>query len=133
MLNLSLIKNTLEQLRVEASQQALAPVSIAVVDALGNLLYLERWEGAPARTVRIAQAKAYTATRMQCSTQSFHQRLLRESLQLQSFMDDQLCAMPGGVLIHAASTIVGGVGVSGRAIGLDHELAEGIAALLAKA
>lgn len=107
----------------QAQQDGLAPVCIAIVDPQGELNYFERMDDAPARTITIAQAKAYTAARMQSSTFAFSQRLQNEQLHTFDFMDSKLCALPGGSLLSKQQQIVGAVGISGRSLEDDHALA----------
>lgn len=106
-----------------AQQDGLAPVCIAIVDPQGELNYFGRMDAAPARTIAIAQAKAYTAARMQNSTLAFSQRLHNEQLYTFDFMDTKLCALPGGVPLSIQQHLIGAVGISGRSLEDDHALA----------
>lgn len=101
----------------------LPPVCVALVDDQGDLLYFERMEGAPVRTIQIAIAKAYTAARMGVSTQQFRQRLLNENLLCSEFMDPKLCALPGGAVLHLGNSNTFAIGVSGRTLADDDALA----------
>ena len=65
----------------------LNPVCLAITNPEGALQYFLRQDHAPLRTIAIAQAKAYTATRMGTSTLAFQKRLQVENLQLQDFVD----------------------------------------------
>ena len=47
------------------------PVCVSVCDAFGFLLVFARMDGAPVRSIQIAQQKAYTCTRMGGSTVVF--------------------------------------------------------------
>lgn len=118
---------------MRSKQDGLSTVSIAWVDQAGDLKYFYRMNAAPARTITIALAKAYTAVRMNASSLEFRQRLQRENLCTSDFMDDKLCALPGGVLIMKQSKIFGAVGVSGLSLEQDHELATKLAQRLVSA
>lgn len=110
----------------------LPPVCVALVDDQGDLLYFERMEGAPVRTIQIAIAKAYTAARMGVSTQQFRQRLLNENLLCSEFMDPKLCALPGGVMLTLGQATHFALGVSGRTLADDEALALGLVEAIQK-
>lgn len=109
----------------------LAPVCIALSDAQGELVALQRSPGAPGRAVNIAIAKAYTAARMGVSTVAFKQRLLSQQYVLQDFMDSGLTSLAGGLPIKSEGVVVAAVGISGRSPEQDAELAEVFLSLLA--
>lgn len=113
----------LERVTAQAAQDGLAPVSVALVDANGELMTFTRMDQAPARTIKIAQAKAYTAVRMQCSTLAFNERLHHEKLAVGYFMDHDFCPLPGGIPVYIAGQCVGAIGISGRSLADDHTLA----------
>ena len=126
----NLCSASLTALHQYAGQDGLPPVCFALVDAQGDLLCFERMDQAPVRTISIAIAKAYTAARMGCSTLQFRQRLQQEQLQCRDFMDDKLCALPGGVIVHRHGQPFVAIGVSGRALADDEQLAQQLAAQL---
>lgn len=107
-----------------------APVVLCVVDSTGVLLAFARMDAAPERLAAIALGKAYTAARMQCSTLAFQERLRTENLSLRDFCDSGLTSLPGGVPLRQENVCLGAVGVSGRALHEDAELAKNYAALL---
>lgn len=113
-----------------ATHDGKQPVSFAVVDSSGSLLFFASMDEAPQRLASIAIAKAYTAARMQATTQNFQKRLQNEGLRLEDFADPSLTSLPGGVPLILNNQSMGGVGVSGRALAEDHELAEKYAQLL---
>ena len=76
----------------------------------------------------IAQSKAYTAMRMELTTQAFHDRLVRENLSIADFCDPGFSTLPGGVpVFDETGRCIGGVGISGRKPQEDAELAERLA------
>lgn len=102
-----------------AGQDGGKPVCFAAVDASGALIYLYRMDGAPERLINIAIGKAYTAARMEISTDAFRQRLLKEQLSLADFMDDKFTSLPGGQPLLEEEQLVGAIAVSGRALEED--------------
>ena len=107
-----------------------APVSLAVVDSAGSLVCLQRMDGAPLRTVAIASGKAYTSARMQQSTEAFNARLRTDDLAIADFLDPGLTSLPGGVPLIVEKTLIGAVGISGRAVANDAQLASKLAAAI---
>ncbi|TLU71495.1 GlcG/HbpS family heme-binding protein [Lichenicoccus roseus] len=101
------------------------PICIAVCDERGLLLGFVRMDGAPVRSVEIAQNKAYSAARLGVTTAAFHERMLRENMPASYFGDPRLTGMPGGsVVLSADGRVVGGVGISGLAPSQDQEIAD---------
>ncbi len=106
------------------------PICVAVCDAAGFLVAFQRMEGAPLRSIAISEGKAYSAARMQASTDALLQRLERENIQLSYFCDGKLTALPGGsVLKNANGVIVGAAGISGLTSAEDQEIADHLASL----
>lgn len=110
----------------------LPPVCIALSDAQGELVALQRSPGTPGRTVHIAIAKAYTAARMGIGTAAFKQRLLSEQQTLADFMDTGFTSLPGGLPIKSDAAVVAAVGISGRSPEQDAQLAEVFLSVLAE-
>ncbi|RAI30501.1 heme-binding protein [Rhodoplanes serenus] len=108
------------------------PVCVAVCDAVGNLIAFARADGAPPRSIQLAQDKAYTAARMGTDTDAFHARLKREEVQARDFGDARLTALLGGaVLKGGAGQVIGGVGISGLASAEDHAIVQALARRIA--
>lgn len=111
-----------------ASEDGLGPICFAIVDIQGELIWFERMDRAPARSVATATAKAYTAARVEISTLSFKNQLEKDNLQSQDYMDNKLTAIPGGApLMLANGHIVGAIGISGRHTESDQALADAAA------
>ena len=107
------------------------PVCVSVCDTFGFLIAFSRMDGAPVRSIQIAQQKAYTCTRMGVSTVAFLERLRSENVSIGFFCDPLLTALPGGALLaDAHDRPLGAVGVSGLAPADDQALAEQVAAEL---
>jgi glc operon protein GlcG len=107
------------------------PVCVSVCDAHGFLIAFSRMDGAPVRSIQIAQQKAYTCSRMGVSTAAFLERLRAEDVPIDFFCDPLLTALPGGaLLVDGHGRPLGAVGVSGLAPADDQALADGVAAEL---
>ena len=108
----------------QAQEQFKRPICVSVCDRYGFLLAFARMDGAPVRSVWIAQQKAFTAVRMGTSTAAFLERLRKDDLEASWFGED-LVALPGGSVIkNAAGEVDGGVGISGLAAHEDQIIAD---------
>jgi glc operon protein GlcG len=115
------------------SQDGGKPIAICVCDHGGTVAGSVRMDGVPARSVHLAQHKAYTAMRMQTTTASFMARLEREKADIAFFCDPNLTPFPGGApILSAGGEVIGAVGISGRSSEEDQHLAD-IAAAMASA
>ncbi len=124
-LDLKLTRDLLEHAITQAGQKFEKPACVAVCDAQGFLIGFFRADGAPLRSIALAQQKAYTATRMGCSTTAFLARLRRDDIPIGYFCDPLLTALPGGaLLLDSTGGVIGGVGVSGLAPEQDQEIAD---------
>lgn len=126
---------TLEQAE-ELARQALGkaraefgrPICVAVCDGNGELVCFSRMDGAPLRSIAIAQQKAYTAVRMGVPTEAFLARLQKDHIEIGYFCDGRFTALPGGhPLKNADGIAIGGIGVSGLAAAEDHVITEWVA------
>ncbi|HEX4227382.1 MAG TPA: heme-binding protein [Bryobacteraceae bacterium] len=97
-------------------------VVIAVVDDGGNLLYLERMDGAPIGSVVVAQDKARTSVIFKAPTKAFEAGLASG---VTSLLKLDILPFEGGVPVVVDESIVGAVGVSGcAASSQDGEVAQ---------
>ena len=102
-------------------------VSIAVVDDSGNLLALERADGAFPHSVELAMGKAWTAAVVRNTTKALED-MVKERPGLLSFPGH--VRVQGGLPIKSGADFVGGVGVSGAASHQDEQCAHaGLAAI----
>jgi uncharacterized protein GlcG (DUF336 family) len=130
-LTLEAAKELLDRATTRAQQDYKRPICVSVCDAQGFLLAFVRMQGAPVRSIRIAQGKAYTAARMGVSTDALLARLKQEGIEIGYFCDPDLTALPGGSpLKDAAGTLIGAIGVSGLASAEDHAITEHTAELV---
>jgi len=119
-----------EAARRKAGELGVAVV-VAVVDAGGHLLLLERMEGALLVSIDLAVKKAYTAVALRTDTASLGANARPGSaLYGIQHTDPRLVVFGGGIPLFAGERLVGGVGVSGGTVEQDVACAEaGIAAL----
>jgi glc operon protein GlcG len=93
------------------------PMSLAVADTSGALVYFVRMDGASTLTVRMAMNKAFTAIETRRDTIDSREMLKKQGLDLTFFNggEPRLTYVQGGVLLRARDgSIVGAVGTSGR-------------------
>jgi uncharacterized protein GlcG (DUF336 family) len=86
-------------------------VSVAVVDASGELMAFTRMDEAAITSVAVAQAKARTAARFRRPTKALDSSLTAGRTALLAF--EGIMPVEGGVPIVVGGRVVGGVGVSG--------------------
>lgn len=121
-----------KRIAAAAEAEALAnqwPVSIAIVDDGGHLLWLQRLDGAPALSAHIAPAKAHTAAMGRKDSKSYEDVINQGRT---SFLSAPLVQgmLEGGVPVMKDGQCIGAVGVSGVKSSEDAQIARaGIAAL----
>ncbi len=128
-LSLEAAQALLQKAMTMATQDPGRPICVAVCDERGLLIAFARMAGAPARGVRIAQGKAYSAARMGVTTEAVLARLHREQIAIGYFCDPELTALPGGSPIKDGSGQVrGAIGVSGLSSAQDQGITDALAA-----
>jgi len=106
-------------------------LSVAVCDRNGFLLAFARTDNARPLSIELTLRKAYTASRMGCSTLAFQQRLQKENLELAYFGDEKFAAMPGGApVLNERKQLLGAVAVGGISAQEDVEAVEVLIATL---
>ena len=106
-------------------------VVIVVTDPAGELLHLQRMDGAQLGSMQIAQAKARTSARYRRPSKSFADGLANGSMTALVLPD--VIPLEGGLPIVVGDRVIGAVGVSGVRSSEDAQIAQaGIDALLAK-
>ncbi len=98
---------------VAAARSADAPFAVAVVDENGDLVRLERRDGASATDVRNAERKAYTAAFIGRDTVIYRQQIAHDGRTVADWSNDRITTLHGGLTLHRASQVIGGIGVSG--------------------
>ena len=100
----------------------------AVVDPGGELICLNRTDGASALNARMSFNKGYTAVKWQADTIAIRQRLFDMSLgdqrrEVSWFGDPLYTPVPGGILLRSsAGVILGALGESGAPAEVDEEI-----------
>jgi len=104
-------------------EAGLLPLTVAVLDAGGNLVALKREDGSGILRVDIAVGKAWASLGMGMPSRAIRDRLKdRPAFQgaLAAASAGRFIPVPGGVLIcNASGNVVGAVGVSGDASDKD--------------
>jgi len=128
-LSLSLANAIVNECLAIRQRENLLPLSVAVLDAGGQLVAFQREDGCGILRYDIAFGKAWAALGMGMSTRLIRDRLAnRPAFQgaLAAASDGRFIPVPGGVLIlNAQSTVIGAVGVSGDASDRDEYCAIG--------
>ncbi len=110
------------------------PISIAVVDAHGDLIAFARMDNGRVMTADVAMKKAYTCVRTRANSAVFAERIRQGGMSV-SDIDPKMIGAQGGVVIMKPGTeiCVGAIGVSGLAAPEDEALSEkGVQAMALK-
>lgn len=101
---------------IEASEKSEGmPMSAAVLDRHGDLVCLERMDGAMPRSGPMAINKAHSALQFLRDTNESRQIQAKLDLKPYEFCDPHFSTIEGGVLLKTKDgTIVGALGASGR-------------------
>lgn len=94
----------------------LKPLTVAVVDAAGQLVVLLRQDGTSLMRPDIAQGKAKGAVGMGLGSRALYNRAIEQPYFIQSMnalAGGYLVPVPGGVLIRDQGAIIGAVGITG--------------------
>ena len=106
-------------------------LSVAVCDRNGFLLAFGRTDNARPLSIDLTLRKAYTASRMACTTLAFQQRLQKENLELAYFGDEKFAAMPGGApVFNDRKQLLGAVAIGGISAQEDVEALDTLIAAL---
>jgi uncharacterized protein GlcG (DUF336 family) len=118
---------------VEAAEKAGIPITVAIVDAGGHLLLLERMDGGKFHSVHSATTKAVCAASNKRNTGS--QGAVGQSLDMLHALGlalaagpERWTAMEGGCPIMAGAECIGAVGVAGGNWEFDERVAREAAA-----
>jgi glc operon protein GlcG len=120
-LNLPAIKTMVAAAEAEAEKRNVH-VTICIVDDSGNLLFLQRGDGARLNTVQFAQKKARHAALYGRPSKDAADQLKGGDLRLLAYPD----AFPnqGGLPIRVDGQLLGGVAASGAASEVDEAIAQ---------
>jgi uncharacterized protein GlcG (DUF336 family) len=133
-LTLDTARDIVAAARAEGRNMGLKPLTVAVLDAAGNIKVLEREDGASNMRPDIAVGKANGALAMGLGSRALFERAKSEPFFIQAMNElagGSLVPVPGGVLIKdGEGSIIGAVGITGDNSDNDEAAAKvGIAAV----
>jgi glc operon protein GlcG len=129
-LNLAAIKTMVAAAEAEA-QKLHVEVTLCIVDESGNLLFLQKADGAPLNTIQFAQKKARHAAFYKSPSKDGADALKKGNVEVLAFPD--FFPNQGGLPILVNGQIVGGIAASGAKSEIDEAIAQAaIDALLKK-
>ena len=129
-LNLPAIKTMVSAAEAEAQKRGVQ-VTICVVDESGNLLFLQKGDGAGLNTIQFAQKKARHSAFYGSPSKAGAEELKRGNLEVLAFPD--FFPNQGGLPIQVDGQTIGGIGVSGAVSEVDEAIGQAaIDALLKK-
>jgi glc operon protein GlcG len=109
---------------LSALTSADSPIALAIADEHGVPILLLRQDGAPARMLSRARAKAYTAANVGMDTVVFRdQHVKARHRTLDDWGDPMLTTLQGGLAITQHGKVVGGIAMSGNSTVRDEALA----------
>jgi len=129
-LNLAAIKTMVAASEAKAKELKVE-VTICVVDESGNLLFLERGEGAALNTIQFAQKKARHAAFYGSPSKDGADAVKKGSVEALAF--PEFFPNQGGVPVKVDGLVLGGIAASGAKSEIDEQIAQaGLDALLKK-
>ena len=100
------------------------PGALAIADDRGVPILLMRQDGAPARMLSRARAKAYTAANVGLNTVDFRDNVIRgKNRTLNDWGDPMITSLQGGIAIKHNGKVIGAIAMSGNSTVRDEELA----------
>jgi len=129
-LNLAAVKTLAAAAEAEAQKRGVE-VTLCIMDESGNLLFLQKADGASLNTIQFAQKKARHSAAFRSPSKNAADSVLKGNNQMLAYPDG--FPNQGGLPIRVDGQILGGIGVSGAASEIDEAIGQvAIDALLAK-
>ncbi len=129
-LNLAAIKTMVAAAEAEAKKQNVE-VTICIVDESGNLLFLEKADGASLNTIQFAQKKARHAAFYRSPSKNGADTIKKGDVEALAFPD--FFPNQGGLPIQVDGQILGGIAASGAKSEIDEAISQaGLDALFKK-
>ena len=129
-LNLATIKTMVAASEAKAKEFKV-DVTICVVDESGNLLFLERGEGAALNTIQFAQKKARHAAFYGSPSKDGADAVKKGSVEARALPD--FFPNQGGLPVKVGGQVLGGIAASGAKSEIDEQIAQaGLDALMEK-
>ncbi len=127
-LNLEAVKTMVAAAEAEAAKRNVQ-VTICIVDESGNLLFLEKEDGATLNTIQFAQKKARHSAFYHSPSKNGADSLKKGNLEVLAF--PQFFPNQGGLPIKVDGETIGGIAASGAKSEVDEAIAQaGLDALL---
>src|SRR5579864_3472629 len=120
-LNLATIKNLVAAAEAEAKRQNVE-VTICIVDESGNLLFLQKADGASLNTIQFAQKKARHSALYRSPSKDGADALKKGNLEVLAFPD--FFPNQGGLPIKVDGDTIGGIAASGAKSEIDEAIAQ---------
>ena len=126
MLSLEQTQHAMSVMIGKATQEPDRPLTIAIVDDLGNILSFARMDRCRPGPQKMAMRKAYTCAIQGQNSADYAERLKGQGRTVAEMGDPMLAAVQGGVVVLHPETgsIMGGIGVSGLAAQEDEDIAK---------
>jgi uncharacterized protein GlcG (DUF336 family) len=109
---------------IQKAREINAQVSLAVVDAAGVLVQLDRMDGASIVSPNIAEAKAMTALSFRRPSGEIAEILGAQIDFFQRTIHFTIMPIAGGLPLYVEGRLVGAIGVSGASAQQDEEIAK---------
>lgn len=100
-----------------ASEDGGAPVAVAIVNAAACLICFAAMDGVMQASIRLSQAKAYSAAIGQRDTEhwaTLPKNPVALDFDMRNWVDERFTGFTGGVVLRFSDSMAGGIGVSGR-------------------
>jgi glc operon protein GlcG len=127
---LTAVKSAVMDVMETSAGKNKVPLVVSVVDEVGNLIYLERADGAPYAMVEASIMKARSAAGYGVSTKVIEQEIVKGSPGFQNLPG--VLPMEGGSPVVIEGRLVGAVGVAGGVSADDGVVAQKTASALSK-
>jgi glc operon protein GlcG len=120
-LNLEVMKTMVAGAEAEAAKRGVQ-VTICIVDESGNLLFLEKADGAPLNTIQFAQRKARHSALYRSASKNGADSLKKGNLEVLAMPD--FFPNQGGLPIQVDGQTIGGIAASGAKSEIDEAIAQ---------
>jgi uncharacterized protein GlcG (DUF336 family) len=115
-LSLDVARKILDAALAKGVEKKLKPLCVTILDARGCVKITAAQDGTSLLRFEIAHGKAYGALAMGIGSRALFQRAQEQAYfinAVNTVAQGRLVPVPGGVLIHDDSTLLGAVGISG--------------------
>jgi uncharacterized protein GlcG (DUF336 family) len=99
-------------------------ISLVVIDEFGQLVQLDRMDGASLMSPDVAEAKAVTALNFKLPTSQVAKMSAEELKSLQEVVHFKIVALAGGLPILQGDELKGAIGVSGASASQEEAIAK---------